>query len=54
MLKRSNPDIGYMAQDVFDAYAFTQTIRKGNHVYLSGIAPLHGNNDNVELAREID
>lgn len=54
MLKRSNPDIGYMAQDVFDAYAFTQTIRKGNHVYLSGIAPLRGNKDNVELVGEGD
>ena len=49
MLKRSNPDIGYMAEDVFKAYAFTQTIRTGNHIYLSGIAPLRGNNANIEL-----
>jgi 2-iminobutanoate/2-iminopropanoate deaminase len=49
MIKRSNPDIGYMSDDVFEAYAFTQTIRAGNHIYLSGIAPLRGTNDNIEL-----
>jgi 2-iminobutanoate/2-iminopropanoate deaminase len=49
MLNRSNPDVGYLAQDVFDAYAFTQSIRVGNQLFLSGIAPLRGPNDNVEL-----
>lgn len=54
MVTRSNPDIGYFDEDVFKAYAFTQTIRAGNHIYLSGIAPLRGNNDNVELVGEGD
>ncbi len=49
MIKRSNPDIAYLSEDVFEAYAFTQTIRAGNHIYLSGIAPLRGSNDNIEL-----
>ena len=49
MITRSNPDVGYMADDVFEAYAFTQTIRTNTHLYLSGIAPLRGPNDNVEL-----
>lgn len=54
MIKRSNPDVGYMTDDVFEAYAFTQTIRAGNHIYLSGIAPLRGSNDNIELVGEGD
>jgi enamine deaminase RidA (YjgF/YER057c/UK114 family) len=48
-IKRSNPDVGYMAEDVFKAYAFTQNIRAGNLLYLSGIAPLRGSGDKVEL-----
>ena len=54
MIERSNPDVGYMADDVFEAYAFTQTIRTKSHLYLSGIAPLRGPNDNVELVGEGD
>ena len=49
MIKRSNPDVGYFTNDVFEAFAFTQTIRTGNNIYLSGIAPLRGSNDNIEL-----
>jgi len=48
-IKRSNPDVGYLAEDVFTGYAFTQTIRAGNLLYLSGIAPLRGSRANVEL-----
>ena len=40
MIKRSNPDIAHLSENVFEAYAFTQTIRTGNNIYLSGIAPL--------------
>ena len=49
MATRSNPDVGYLANDVFEAFAFTQTIRTGNNIYLSGIAPLRGSNGNIEL-----
>ncbi|MEM7542819.1 MAG: RidA family protein [Pseudomonadota bacterium] len=49
MITRSNPDVGYMAEDVFEAYAFSQTIRAGNQIFLSGIAPLRGSNDDIEL-----
>ena len=49
MVTRSNPDVGYFANDVFEAFAFTQTIRTRNNIYLSGIAPLRGSNDNIEL-----
>ncbi|MGB1883248.1 MAG: RidA family protein [Gammaproteobacteria bacterium] len=49
MIQRSNPDVSYLADDVFEAYAFTQSIRTSSHLYLSGIAPLRGPNNNVEL-----
>ena len=49
MITRSNPDVGYMSNDVFEAFAFTQTIRTGNNIYLSGIAPLRGSKDSIEL-----
>jgi 2-iminobutanoate/2-iminopropanoate deaminase len=48
-ITRSNPDVGYLDRDVFEGYAFTQTIRVGNLLYLSGIAPLRGPRANVEL-----
>ena len=49
MIKRSNPAVGYMAEEVFKTYAFTQTIKAGNTLYLSGIAPLKGDLKNLEL-----
>lgn len=52
MIKRSNPAVGYMAEEVFKTYAFTQTIKAGNTLYLSGIAPLKGDLKNLELVGE--
>ena len=52
MITRSNPAVGYMAEDVFKTNAFTQTIRAGNTLYLSGIAPLKGDLKNLELMGE--
>ncbi len=40
MIECSNPAVGYMAEEVFKTYAFPQTIKAGNTLYLSGIAPL--------------
>lgn len=54
MIKRSIPDVGYLATDVFTGYAFTQTIRAGNLLLLSGIAPLRGNAANIELVGKGD
>jgi len=48
-IERSNPEVGYLGADVFRDYAFTQSIRAGNMLYLSGIAPLRGPSANVEL-----
>ena len=52
MIKRSNPAVGYMAEEVFKTYAFTQTIKAGKTLYLSGIAPLKGDLKNLELVGE--
>ena len=52
MIERSNPAVGYLADEVFKANAFTQTIKAGNTLYLSGIAPLKGDLKNLELVGE--
>ena len=49
MIKRSNPDIGYLAEDLFTNLAFTQSIRAGNTLYVSGVAPFTGDAENMEL-----
>ncbi len=52
MIERSNPAVGYLADEVFKTYAFTQTIKAGNTLYLSGIAPLKGDLKSLELVGE--
>ena len=54
MIKRSNPEIGYLAEDVFKTFSFTQTITAGNTLYLSGVAPFTGTADNLQLVGEGD
>jgi len=49
MITRSNPAVGYMDDEVFTTNAFTQTIKAGNTLYLSGIAPLRGGLQNLEV-----
>jgi enamine deaminase RidA (YjgF/YER057c/UK114 family) len=49
MITRTNPDIGYLDQDVFETLGFTQVIRADGTVYLSGIAPLTGKVDGLEI-----
>jgi len=49
MIERSNPEVGYLAEEVFKMFAFTQTIRAGNTLYLSGVAPLRGGLKNLEV-----
>ena len=54
MIERSNPDVGYIAEDVFKTFSFTQTIKAGNTLYLSGVAPLKGGLANLEIVGEGD
>jgi enamine deaminase RidA (YjgF/YER057c/UK114 family) len=49
MIEPSNPDVGYVADDVFATYGFTQTIRAGNTLYLSGVAPMRGDAAHLEV-----
>ena len=49
MIERSNPDVGYLAEEVFETFAFTQTIKAGNTLYLSGVTPLRGDLANLEV-----
>jgi 2-iminobutanoate/2-iminopropanoate deaminase len=39
---RTNPQVGYLDDDVFETLGFTQVIRADRTVYLSGVAPLTG------------
>jgi enamine deaminase RidA (YjgF/YER057c/UK114 family) len=54
MIKRSNPDVGYLADDIYKAFSFTQVIKAGNTLYLSGVAPLTSRNGNLVLVGEDD
>jgi 2-iminobutanoate/2-iminopropanoate deaminase len=49
MITRSDPDVGYMDQSVFDTLAFTQVARADKTVYLSGVAPAVGTIDNLQI-----
>ena len=49
MITRSNPDVDYIADEIFQTYGFTQNIRAGNTLYLSGVAPFKGNLEQVEV-----
>ena len=49
MIERSNPDVGYLAEEVFKTFAFTQTIKAGNTLYFSGVTPLRGDLTNLEV-----
>lgn len=54
MIQRSNPDVGYIGEDAFKEFAFTQTIRAGNTLYLSGVAPFKGDLANLQLVGQDD
>ena len=54
MIKRSNPELGYLTKDVYQTFAFTQMIRAGSTLYLSGVAPFTSSTGNLELVGEGD
>lgn len=49
MITRTNPPVDYLGADVFDAFAFRQSVRAGDTVYYAGVAPLKGTLDTLEL-----
>ncbi|QLF91927.1 RidA family protein [Pseudomonas sp. ABC1] len=54
MIERYSPEIDYLAPQVFEAFAFHQSVRAGDTLYLSGIAPLRGDLENLELIGKDD
>jgi len=54
MIIRTNPDIGYLGADVFDAFAFRQSVKAGDTYYYAGVAPLKGTLDSLELVGKDD
>lgn len=49
MITRANPDVGYFDESVFEAFTFSQVVRAGNTIYLSGIAPLIGTAEDMQV-----
>lgn len=54
MIKRSNPEVGYLSDDVYQSFSFSQVIRAGNMLYVSGVAPLTTATGSLELVGEGD
>jgi len=54
MITTRNPESGYFAADVFEAFSFSQSLRAGGTVYYSGVAPLRGRAATMELVGKDD
>lgn len=54
MITRTNPDVGYLDQSVFEALGFSQIVRADKTIYLSGIAPLTGTAEHLEAVSSND
>ena len=49
MIERRNPAVGYLKDEVFDAFSFSQVVRVGDAIHLSGITPLRGGLHDLEV-----
>lgn len=54
MIKRLNPDIGYFAPDMFTEFGFSQVVRAGDTVHISGIVAARGTWDELEVVGDGD
>lgn len=54
MFTTKNPESGYFGADVFEGFSFSQSLRAGNTVYYSGVAPLRGSATEMELVGQGD
>ena len=54
MIVRTNPAVDYLTDDVFDAFAFRQSVRAGDTYYYAGVAPLAGSLTALELIGKDD
>lgn len=49
MIERITPSIGYMEPDIYEAFAYSEVVKAGNTLYLSGGMPLRGSAANPEV-----
>jgi enamine deaminase RidA (YjgF/YER057c/UK114 family) len=49
MIERVNPDVGYLKDEVFEAFSFSQVVRSGETVHVSGVTPLRGGLNDLEI-----
>lgn len=54
MIVRTNPAVDYLADEVFDAFAFRQSVKAGDTYYYAGVAPLSGSLSALELIGKDD
>jgi len=54
VIKRSNPEVGYLAEEVYKNFSFTQMIKAGNTLYVSGVGPFTSSAGALELVGEGD
>ena len=54
VIKRCNPEVGYLAEDVYQQFSFSQMIRAGSTLYLSGVGPFTTSAGNLKLVGEGD
>ncbi len=54
IIERKCPDVGALGKDVYEEFAFSQTVRAGNIVFFAGIAPLQGDMASIRLIGEND
>jgi enamine deaminase RidA (YjgF/YER057c/UK114 family) len=54
VIKRSNPEVGYLMPDVYETFSFSQMIKAGSTLYVSGVAPFTSRSGTLELVGEGD
>jgi enamine deaminase RidA (YjgF/YER057c/UK114 family) len=52
MIERVNPDVGYLKSEVFEAFSFSQVVRSGDTIHVSGVTPLRGGLNDLEVVGE--
>jgi 2-iminobutanoate/2-iminopropanoate deaminase len=54
VIKRSNPEVGYLAEDVYEQFSFSQMVKAGSTLYVSGVGPFTTSAGSLQLVGEGD
>jgi 2-iminobutanoate/2-iminopropanoate deaminase len=54
MIERTNPDVGYIDNSIFEQASFSQVVKAGNTLYLSGVAPFKWSKQQMEVVGQGD